>query len=167
MALSGKTSLNHPVDRVVAALTNEEFQKKAAADLGGSLISQTISGDVAGPFTLTVERAAPTDRVPDFAKKFVGSSLSFTQVDEYSAPAADGTRTAQTKITVKGAPISVTGQQVIRPAGEGSELELTGDISSSIPFVGGKLAKFAEPLISKVLARQASSIDSWLSSHQG
>lgn len=165
MALSGTAHLNHPVDRVIGALTNEEFQKKAASDLGGTVVSQTISGDVAGPFTLTVERSAPTDRVPDFIKKFIGSSVAFTQVDEYSAPAADGSRTAQTKISVKGAPISVTGTQTLRPAAEGSDLELTGDVASSIPFVGGKIAKFAEPLIGKVMSLQAKSINAWLDAH--
>ncbi|GAA1351579.1 DUF2505 domain-containing protein [Falsarthrobacter nasiphocae] len=162
MALSGKTSLTHSVDEVLSALTNEDFQRSAASDLGGRLITHTVQGEVTGPFTLTVERSAPTDRLPDMVSKLIGDSLSFTQVDEFSAPAADGSRTAVTKISVKGAPISVSGQQTLRPAGQGSELELTGDISSSIPFVGGKLAKVAEPLIGKVLARQARSLDAWL-----
>jgi hypothetical protein len=165
MALSGKTTVNHPVDRVIAAMTSEDFQRQVAADFGGTLVSQTVEGDITGPFTLTVERLAPTDRVPDFAKKFIGSSVSFTQVDQYSAPAADGSRTAETKVSIKGAPISVSGQQVLRPVGEGTELELTGNVASSIPFVGGKLAKFAEPVIGKVLNRQAAAIDAWLAAH--
>lgn len=162
MALSGNTLLRHSVEDVVTALTSEDFQRTAASDLGGSLISLSVDGDPSGPFTLTVERSAPTDRVPDFAKKFVGSSLAFTQVDEFGAPEADGSRTASTRISVKGAPLSVSGRQSLRPVDGGSQLELSGDIASSIPFVGGKLAKFAEPLVGKALSRQARSIDAWL-----
>lgn len=117
---------------------------------------------MAAAFTLTTVRSLPTDRAPEIARKFVGQTVEVTQVESWSAPAADGSRDATLKVTVGSLPVSVAGSESLRASAEGSALGLEATVSSSIPFVGGKIAAAAEPFISKALALQATSVSSWI-----
>ena len=92
MALSASTTLPHGVDSVTAVFTNEDFQRHTSEYVGGSLESFTVDGDVAGAFSTTSVRTLPTTRLPEIARKFVGDTLKVTQVENWDAPAADGSR---------------------------------------------------------------------------
>src|SRR6476659_6500885 len=99
MALSATTTLPHPVDSVAAVLVNEDFQRHVSQLVGGELESFKVDGDVAGAFSTTSVRTLPTTRLPEIARKFVGDSLTVTQLETWEAPAADGSR--QSNISLK------------------------------------------------------------------
>ncbi|WP_255557299.1 DUF2505 domain-containing protein [Paeniglutamicibacter sp. Y32M11] len=130
--------------------------------VGGKLKSFEVSGDTANAFTLTTVRTLPTDRAPEIARKFVGQSVEVTQVESWSAPAADGSRDATLKLTVGSLPVSVAGTESLRPTAAGATLGVEATVSSSIPFVGGKIASAAEPFISKALKLQGAKVTSWI-----
>ena len=44
-------------------------------------------------------------------------------------------------------------------------IDLQGTVTSSIPFLGGKIAGAAEPMIGKALSVQAVEARKWLESH--
>ena len=44
-------------------------------------------------------------------------------------------------------------------------VELSGEVKSSIPFLGAKIASAAEPMIGKALNLQATLAQAWLESH--
>lgn len=92
MALSASTTLPHGVDSVTAVFANEDFQRHTSEYVGGTLESFTVAGDIAGEFSTTSVRTLPTTRLPEIARKFVGESLKVTQVENWDAPAADGSR---------------------------------------------------------------------------
>ena len=162
MALNATTDLKHAPAAVIATLTDRAFAEHLTAMVGGELKSFEVAGDVAAAFTLTTVRALPTDRAPEIARKFVGQTVEVTQVEAWSAPAADGSRDATLKVTVGSLPVSVAGSESLRASAEGSALGIEATVSSSIPFVGGKIAAAAEPFISKALALQGNSVSSWI-----
>lgn len=165
MALSATTTLPHSVDSVAAVLVNEDFQRHVSQLVGGTLESFTLDGDVAGAFSATSVRTLPTTRLPEIARKFVGESLKVTQVESWDAPAADGSRQSNISLKISGAPVDVTAVQRLVTADGGTRVELEGAVTSSVPFLGSKIADAAEPMVAKALNLQAQQAQAWLESH--
>ena len=156
MALSATTTLPHSVDSVAAVLVNEDFQRHVSQLVGGTLESFSVDGDIAGAFNATSVRTLPTTRLPEIARKFVGEHLKVTQVENWEAPAADGSRQSNISLKIAGAPVADAG---------GTRVELEGAVKSSVPFLGGKIADAAEPMVAKALNLQAAQAQAWLESH--
>ncbi|MEE2521666.1 DUF2505 domain-containing protein [Pseudarthrobacter sp. J75] len=165
MALSASTTLPFPVDQVTAVLANEEFQSHVSAHVGGTLESFIVDGDLTGAFSTTSIRTLPTTRLPDIARKFVGENLTVTQVEKWSAPAADGSRESSINLKISGAPLDVNAVQRLVADGASTRVELEGTVTSSVPFLGAKIADAAEPMVGKALKIQAQQAQAWLESH--
>ncbi|WP_284974431.1 DUF2505 domain-containing protein [Arthrobacter sp. efr-133-TYG-104] len=165
MALSASTTLPHSVDRVTAVFVDEDFLRHTSELVGGSLVSFSIEGDTAGPFSTTTVRTLPTTRLPEMARKFVGETLTVTQNEQWEAPAADGSRSSNIALKVSGAPLDVKAVQRLVADGTGTRIELEGTVSSSVPFLGGKIADAAEPMVGKALNIQSQQAEAWLESH--
>ena len=166
MALNASTTLPHDVRTVTDTFANEGFLRSVSERVGGSLVSVTVDGDTAGAFVLTAVRTLPTDRLPDIAKKFVGTTLTVTQKENWAAPAADGSREASIELSVGGVPLKVNAVQRLVAVAEGTRVDVDGKVSSSIPFLGDKIAKQAEPMIGKALTIQASQAGKWIESRK-
>lgn len=165
MALSASTTLPHSVDRVAAVFANEDFQRHTSELVGGTLESFKVDGDVAGVFTTTSVRTLPTTRLPEVARKFVGESLTVTQLETWEAPAADGSRQSSISLKIAGAPLDVSAVQRLIADGGNTRVELEGSVTSSVPFLGGKIADAAEPMVGKALNIQSQQAQAWLESH--
>jgi len=85
-----------------------------------------------------------------------------TQREQWSAPAADGSRAAVIDLSVAGVPLKVNAEQRLVAGGAGTTVEVEGTVSSSIPFLGDKIAKAAEPMIGKALTIQATQAGKWI-----
>jgi hypothetical protein len=165
MSLSASTTLPHSVDRVAAVFVNEEFLRHTSEYVGGTLESFAVDGDTAGAFVTTIVRTIPTNRMPEIARKFVGESLKVTQVETWAAPSSDGSRQSSISMKVAGAPLDVKAvQRLVSEAGS-TRIELEGTVSSSVPFLGGKIAEAAEPMVGKALNIQSQQAQAWLESH--
>jgi hypothetical protein len=165
MALSASTTLPHSVDRVAAVFANEDFQRHTSELVGGTLESFKVDGDVAGAFSTTSVRTLPTTRLPEIARKFVGESLTVTQLEAWEAPAADGSRQSNISLKISGAPLDVSAVQRLIADGSSTRVELEGSVTSSVPFLGGKIADAAEPMVGKALNIQSEQAQAWLESH--
>ncbi len=165
MALSASTTLPHSVDRVAAVFANEDFQRHTSELVGGTLESFKVDGDVAGAFSTTSVRTLPTTRLPEIARKFVGESLTVTQLEAWEAPAADGSRQSSISLKIAGAPLDVSAVQRLIADGGSTRVELEGNVTSSVPFLGGKIADAAEPMVGKALNLQSQQAQAWLESH--
>lgn len=97
---------------------------------------------------ITTERVLPTDQLPDIARSFVGESLTIVEAQTWGPAAADGTRTADLNLHVKGAPMTLKGMIRLSPTGSGSLHEVEGELRAGVPLIGGKLEKAAsQPLL--------------------
>ena len=165
MALAASTTLLAPAQRVTDVFTNANFIKHVSETVGGELKSFTISGPTTTAFTTTTVRTLPTTRMPEMVKKFIGASLTITQEESWSAPGADGSRVNTITLLVAGAPVNVTAVQKLSSTGVSTLVELTGEVTSGVPFLGAKIASAAEPVIGRALNLQATLAQEWLASH--
>ena len=165
MALSASTTLPHSVESVTAVFANEDFLRHTSELVGGTLESFAVDGDTAGAFSTTTVRTSPTTRMPEVARKFVGESLKVTQLESWEAPAADGSRQSTISLKVAGAPLDVNAVQRLVADGGNTRIELEGTVTSSVPFLGGKIADAAEPMVGKALNIQSTQAQAWLESH--
>lgn len=165
MALSATTTLPHAVDSVAAVLVNEDFQRHTSELVGGTLESFAVTGDIAGAFSTTSVRTLPTTRLPEIARKFVGENLTVTQVENWEAPSADGSRQSNISLKIAGAPVDVSAVQRLVAEGGNTRIDLEGNVTSSVPFLGSKIAAAAEPMVAKALNLQSKQAQAWLESH--
>lgn len=120
--------------------------------LGANDASATVDGDPSGAFSVTTDLHLPADRVPDIAKRFVGSSLTVRETQRWSVPEADGSRTGTMEFDVVGLPAGMQGSARLAPAGDGAcTVEIDGDLAAKVPLIGSRLEKAAQPYVSKVL----------------
>ncbi|MBD4479711.1 DUF2505 family protein, partial [Xanthomonas citri pv. citri] len=75
MAFSAQQPIPHPPAAVAAALASEDFHRSVVESFGGSLVSFSVEGSPEGPMTVTAVRSLPADRIPDMARKLIGSAL--------------------------------------------------------------------------------------------
>ena len=93
---------------------------------------------------VVVSRTMPAD-VPDFMKKMIGETVDVVQTEDWGAPDADGQRTADVVVQIKGQPAKMVGSASILETGGGIEMRIEGDLKVAIPFIGKKV----EPEIAK------------------
>ncbi|HRO30465.1 DUF2505 domain-containing protein [Citricoccus sp.] len=166
MAFKESTTIAHPPADVFTALASEEFNRKVTEGLGGQLVAFERQGEPTGPVSVTMLRSVPVHRLPEtvqkFAGKFLGDKLSVEQQENWSAPAADGSRTGQLLLSVTAVKVTATAEQRLVPNETGTDVQVDGYVECRIPLVGGKLAEAAEPRVGKVLARQSREVTDWL-----
>lgn len=146
MRLSETTTSDISVEDAFEAHCEQSVRELACKESGALSWEVTIT-EKAGRTVIQVDRVMPPN-VPDFVKKFLGDSISVRQVEEWGAPDADGARTADVKVTIKGQPASMVGTAVLKPAGSGSVEVVDGEVKVNVPFIGKKI----EPEIVKVIA---------------
>ncbi len=141
-------SLSYPgadVEAVYALITDQAFRTESCEHQGSSDITVTVEPEGEGA-TVTVKRTQAA-AVPDFVKKLTGETVKVTQTEKWSGPAADGSRTADIKVSIIGQPAEMNGTATLSPGADGSKFDVVGDVKVSIPFIGKKI----EPEISKAI----------------
>ena len=133
-------------DEVWSVMCTQDFQNaKCEATTTGDWSSNVST--MVDQTKITSVRVLPTDDLPDIARSFVGSTLTISEIQVWGPPAADGTRTADLQVHIKGAPMTLKGTVRLSPNASGSVQEISGELKVSVPLIGGKLEKVAsEPL---------------------
>ncbi len=127
---------------------------------GATSASADIAPAADGGVVITVTRVLPAD-VPSFAKSMVGETITITEHYTWAPPAADGSRTG-TMTAESSAPIAVTARLALTPQGGETVLTTTGEIKSSIPFVGGKVEDLAKQQTERYLHKEQKLAAAWL-----
>ena len=124
---------------VVALLRNEEFIADVARH-AGALEHEVAIGDDATRLRMKLP-------VPGSLSKFVGQSVTLTQVFRFQAPAADGSVRGTVDVEVPGMPIQVDAAALLSPEDAGTVGRYTGSLAVKIPLVGKKVEGLVEPYI--------------------
>lgn len=122
-----------------AMLTDPAFLEQVAEESEGTNIEVHVDGD-----TTTSSRDLPA---PDVAQKFTGSTLRVVETVAWGPAAADGSRTGDLTVKVKGQPATMTGTVTLKAGGPGSVGDVNGDLKVNVPLMGKKIEKMAAPLI--------------------
>ena len=129
-----------PPDRVFTVMTDPEVLHRKYETLGHRDVRIVDHVVARGEVTVRSQRDVPMT-VPGFAKKFLAPMNHVEQRDHWNAPGPDGTRTGTWEVSAKGVPVSVGGTLRLTPDGHGATVvEIDGEVRSSVPLVGGKLA---------------------------
>ncbi|MGL5809754.1 MAG: DUF2505 domain-containing protein [Nocardioides sp.] len=135
-ALFGDVSLREEISRRQGALRTT---------VGAS------DGWAEGAGRMTVAQVLPTDQLPELARKFVGAEITLERIENWQA----GT-TAQLDITIPGQPGSMAATLALAEHAsgsgrEGTSVSIDGEVTVSIPFVGGKIEAAVAGVLRKAL----------------
>jgi len=102
---------------------------------------------------------------PHQARRVTGDTIHATLTATWQ-PTDDGFA-GPIDLKVQGLPASFSGTSTVKPDGDGTTVDYTGELSIKLPIVGPSLEKQAEPYLMRVInAQQAKGAD-WLASHAG
>lgn len=115
-----------------------------------------------GVVRIRSRRKVPME-VPGFAKRFLNPLNTVEQTDEWQAPTAKGERRGTWKVSASGVPVSVGGTLHLVAASKGrTVVEIAGDVTCSIPLIGGKLAAYVGSDVERTMHAEEDFNDSWL-----
>ena len=143
-----------PPETVFAMMTTPETLVAKYTALGHDQVEILDRTETGGAVAVRSRRLVPMD-VPGFAKKFLSPKNTVEQHDRWNAPAADGTRTGTWEVQAKGVPVKVGGDLRLAPGAKGTTVvEITGEVSCSVPLLGGKLAAFVGSDVQRTLTAE-------------
>jgi hypothetical protein len=130
-----------PLADVTAMLADPAFREEVCVHQRATKHAVTIDGVQGDPMKVRIEYSQPTDRVPGFARKFVGAETDIVQSETWSSP-----ERGDIHVTIPGKPGELTGTAVLAEKDGVTTETVTLDITVKIPLVAGKI----EALIGKI-----------------
>jgi hypothetical protein len=121
-------------------------------------VSVTEFGD---DVVVRVERELPTDRIPDFAKKFVGATITVVQTETWHPAAADGARTADVRGEIRGTPASFSGTAALTPSGSGTVQSADLEVKVAVPLVGKRVEPYIAEAIEASMTKEQEIGQTW------
>lgn len=151
-----------PAD-VFAMVSDQRFQVEVCTATGAVSHSVQVEQSADGGATVTTSRDLPTDGFPDYVKGFVGQTLTVRRVDVWAPADSDGGRTGTLSVEIPGAPVRLDGTLLMSAHEGGGTLEVVdGDLKASIPLLGGKVERSAEPAIRSAISKEQEVGRRWL-----
>lgn len=158
------TELVYPgaaLDDVVAMLGDVDF-REAVADHQG-VLHRTVTVTPRGLGRLVVlDYAHGTDRVPSFARKFVGDEIPIHQEETWTSDTE-----ADLHVTIPGKPGEMTGTARLTQRGADVVEQVDLAVKVGIPLVGGKLEELIAGLLVKAFRAENSVGRRWLAERAG
>jgi hypothetical protein len=150
------TEYEGSVEQVHQAFSDEQYWLARLADSGADDYSlDTLAVDGQGIDIVTTQRLR-ADRLPGVVTQFHRGDLSLVRQEAWT-PIRDGQATATIKLSIIGAPATLSGTAVLAPAksGGGSRLEFKATVQVDVPLVGGKIESFiGSQLVDLLIAEQ-------------
>ena len=149
---------------VMAMLADPAFVERKCARTGS--IDTTVDVDEPGDGTVVISatRVLPVpDSMPGAARKLVGDTITVKEVQTWTAPSADGSRTAAVAADF-GGQVSFTATMALAPAESGSAIAVDGSLKAGIPFIGGKIEQIVAEQTVRYLDEEQRVGTEWLAS---
>jgi len=151
MKFTQKDEYNIDADTFFKAITDTAYLQARSEAIGARNISVDVS-ESGGATTAKVVREMPTD-APGKLKKFIPSWSKAVQTESWKVGGGN-TYSGTAKVDPDGVPATIKSTMKISPSGSGCVMEIDTEVKSSIPFVGGALAKFVGETAQKTLAAE-------------
>ncbi len=162
MKVSSRHTYSAPAAAVFAAMTSPDVLIEKYTALGHQDVKIIERTELAGIVRVTSRRKVPME-VPGFAKRFLNPLNTVEQTDEWQPATAKGERHGTWKVSASGVPVSLGGTLHLVAAGKGrTVVEMTGEVSCSIPFLGGKLASHVGADVEGTMRAEEEFNDSYL-----
>ena len=162
MRLHEEIRYDAAVEAVFAVLTDPAFLDARCAAAGALEHSREVRPSGAGT-AVTVRRVLSTRGMPDFAARMLGATMTLTETTVWQAPDGRGERRGATTLRIEGAPVTLTGETVLRPeGGAGSVQVVSGDLVAKVPLFGGKVEQAAAPALRAGVLAEGALAARWL-----
>ncbi len=136
MKFDDKHVFSKPAAAVLKMFSDRAYFERKYQDLGFRDITVLEHSKTDTQFRIKVRYSARNDApLPDFAKKFLGESNVVTQSDTWDLQK----KTGRIEAEIRGVPVKVSADMVLRDEGAGSANHLKWNLSCGIPLIGGKL----------------------------
>lgn len=142
-------------DEVFATFSDIEYQQLKCERSGAVDHDVVIELDDQGGTIIVTTRQMPTDNFPDFARKFVGDTLTVVEKQEWGAPSEGGEREAALTVEIPSTPVHLTGAARLTPHGSGTQQVVDGDLKASVPLLGSKIENAVAPILIKAIRMEA------------
>lgn len=129
---------------VVELMRDEEFIADVARNAGALEHQVSVSSAAT-----RLEMKLP---VPANLSKFVGQTVSLTQIFRFQQPEADGSVRGVVEVEVPGMPITVNAEALLSPEDGVTRGRYTGELAVRIPLVGKKVELLIEPVVRDAFA---------------
>ncbi|MCA0329862.1 MAG: DUF2505 domain-containing protein [Actinobacteria bacterium] len=155
MATSLSVRLDLPAgpETAGALLTDPDYVQAVGEGTGGQDVEVSVTPSPDGGVVVESRRALPA-QVPSYARALVGDTLRLVETRTFGPAAPDGSRDGSASVRFEGAPVSITGPMRLEAGGAGTVLSLELSVSASVPFVGGKVERFAAEQIERAAAKE-------------
>jgi len=130
------------VEEVRAILADPDFRQAVCTFQQVEDSSVTIEEYDDGSMTVDLDRTYGTNQVPQFARRFVGSTIDLVQREEW----VSATR-ATYDVTIPGKPGHMTGTATLEQDGPDAVETVSMDVQVSVPLVGGRLEELVAGLL--------------------
>ena len=123
-----------PLADVSAMLGDPAFREAVCVAIQATRHEVSVEGAPGDPMDVRLAYSQPTDRVPAFAKKFVGSEVDIVQSESWTSR-----EHADIHVSIPGKPGEMTGTAVLSEKDGVTTETVTLDIKVRIPLVAGKI----------------------------
>lgn len=171
MAFTESTTISHPPQDVFAGLISQDFQTWVAQEFNASVDKFTVvpaQPAASDTVSVTIHRSIDGEQIahklPSAVQRFAKGRINIKQSEAWSGEGEHGERDAN--VTIKVPIAKATGTATIKLVphadGQGTTVEISGSLKSSIPLMGSKIAQMAEPQVGKLLTGMTEKLDAWL-----
>ena len=154
MDISSRLEFAAPPADVYAMLTNQGYLEEVCVASRSISYEASVDGNVT-----RTSRGLPA---PESAARFTGPVLTVLDETTWGPAAADGSRTADVRLSVKGQPVTMKGAMRLVPGGVGTEITLTGELKVNIPLFGRKMEQASAPAVLAGFRTQQQVGNDWL-----
>jgi hypothetical protein len=144
------------VDEVAAMLGDPAF-RKAVAEYQGTLRNDVSVEPRGSGRKVVVDLVHGTDRVPSFARKFVGDEINIVSEEDWSSDTE-----ADVFVTIPGKPGEMKGTSRLDEVGDGVVHTYDLAVKVGIPLVGGKIEDLIAGLLVKAYQAENKVGVTWL-----
>ena len=154
MDISSRLDFAAPPADVYAMLTDKAYLEEVCVASRSLSYEASVDGNVT-----RTSRGLPA---PESAARFTGPVLTVVDETTWGAEQADGSRTAEVRLSVQGQPVTMRGTMRLTPGGRGSEVNLTGELKVAIPLIGKRMEQASAPAVLAGYRTQQQVGDAWL-----
>lgn len=139
-----------PVDAVAAMLSDPVFREEVCVAQRATSHQVSIDGDVSSK-RVRIQMVQPTEGVPSFAAKFVGSTTEILQEETWNSPTK-----GDVSVTIPGKPGEMTGTATLVENDGVTTETVEMQIKVKLPLVAGKIEGLLAKLLGSALKAEAS-----------
>lgn len=165
-------TLTYPADpaTVAAMFADPEFTRRARFEGSGADAADVEAVDIrtertGEAFTVTVEGPVPASVIPANLRSYVPGAVRMRGIDQWDAPAPDGSRHGTLEASLSGVPatISATQDLTAAPGDPASSVRtVRAVVAVKIPILGGAIERKAAEHVESVLRAEERASAAWL-----